>query len=365
MPKTASLALALALAASPLAFAPAPADAAIAVGVSINIAPPALPVVVQPPMPAEGYLWVPGYWAYGPDGYYWVDGEWTEPPEEGLLWTPAWWGWSDGTYAFHDGYWGTQVGFYGGIDYGFGYTGVGFAGGYWDHGHLFYNRSVNNFGSVHITNVYSRTVINHANSTRVSFNGGAGGTRARPTGAERAAEREHHVPPTSHQMQRVEAARHDPAMRSTAIAAHDNRAPHTQTAAIRPPAAATREREPARGSEARPGPAETRRSAPQAARPAFAPASHAPARAPEARPETRPARAAAPHPAPQAARPPVRHEPAPVSHPAPAPRPSNVQPAHFAQPHQAAPAARPAPRPASQSRPAPQHGNGHEEHKPG
>jgi hypothetical protein len=301
-------------------------------------------------MPAEGYLWVPGYWAYGPDGYYWVDGEWTQPPETGLLWTPAWWGWSDGAYVFHDGYWGEHVGFYGGVDYGFGYTGVGFAGGYWDHGRLFYNRSVNNFGSVHVTNIYNRTVVNHVNTTRVSFNGGSGGTRARPTGAELAAEREHHVPPTSHQAQRVEAARRDPAMRSAAIAGHDNRVPRMQTAALRPPAAAAQRepaaREPARGPEARPGPAEARHPAP---------ASHAPARAPDARPETRPAPAAAPHPALQAARPPAAH---------PAPRPSNVQPAHFAQPRPAAPAARPAaPRPAPQARPAPQHGNGHEEHK--
>jgi hypothetical protein len=32
-------------------------------GVSITIAPPALPIYVQPAIPAEGYLWTPGYWA--------------------------------------------------------------------------------------------------------------------------------------------------------------------------------------------------------------------------------------------------------------------------------------------------------------
>ena len=37
---------------------------ALAVGVSITIAPPALPVYVQPPVPAPGYLWTPGYWAF-------------------------------------------------------------------------------------------------------------------------------------------------------------------------------------------------------------------------------------------------------------------------------------------------------------
>jgi hypothetical protein len=42
--------------------------------ISITIAPPALPVYVQPPIPEPGYLWTPGYWAYGPDGYFWVPG---------------------------------------------------------------------------------------------------------------------------------------------------------------------------------------------------------------------------------------------------------------------------------------------------
>ena len=40
---------------------PAPSHAQI---LSITIAPPALPVYVQPPIPAPGYIWTPGYWAY-------------------------------------------------------------------------------------------------------------------------------------------------------------------------------------------------------------------------------------------------------------------------------------------------------------
>ena len=40
---------------------PAPvAHAQIGVGLSITIAPPILPVYVQPPIPAPGYLWTPG-----------------------------------------------------------------------------------------------------------------------------------------------------------------------------------------------------------------------------------------------------------------------------------------------------------------
>ena len=59
-------------------------------------------------MPAAGYLWTPGYWAWNNSDYYWTPGTWVEPPHPGLLWTPGYWGWSDGAYAFHNGYWGTM-----------------------------------------------------------------------------------------------------------------------------------------------------------------------------------------------------------------------------------------------------------------
>src|SRR5215470_14230824 len=104
----------------------------VTVGVSITLAPPALPVYVQPPIPAPGYIWTPGYWAWNGYDYYWVPGTWVLPPELGLLWTPGYWGWSNGVYVFNEGYWGPHVGFYGGVAYGFGYTGVGYEGGYWN-----------------------------------------------------------------------------------------------------------------------------------------------------------------------------------------------------------------------------------------
>ena len=47
------------------------ASAQVGIGIGISIAPPPLPIYVQPPIPAPGYLWTPGYWAYG-DDYYWV-----------------------------------------------------------------------------------------------------------------------------------------------------------------------------------------------------------------------------------------------------------------------------------------------------
>ena len=175
---------------------PAPSHAQI---LSITIAPPALPVYVQPAIPAPGYIWTPGYWAYADAGYYWVPGTWVLPPSAGVLWTPGYWGWRDGIYAWNAGYWGPTVGFYGGVNYGFGYGGVGFAGGEWRGGVFAYNRSVNNFGTVNITNVYNKTVI--VNNNRVAFNGGAGGIAARPNGAEMAAMNQHHIAPTTMQTQ--------------------------------------------------------------------------------------------------------------------------------------------------------------------
>jgi WXXGXW repeat (2 copies) len=177
-------------------ISPAPSYAQL---ISIVIAPPILPVYVQPAIPAPGYIWTPGYWAYGPDGYFWVPGTWVEPPSVGLLWTPGYWGWNDGVYAWNGGYWGPTVGFYGGVNYGYGYGGVGFGGGYWRGGVFSYNRSVNNFGGVNITNVYSKTVI--VNNNRVAFNGGAGGIAARPTPVEMAAMHEQHIAATAAQAQ--------------------------------------------------------------------------------------------------------------------------------------------------------------------
>ncbi|HKV04123.1 MAG TPA: YXWGXW repeat-containing protein [Candidatus Acidoferrales bacterium] len=179
--------------------------AQVAVGVSVQIAPPALPVYEQPICPEPDYIWVPGYWAYGPDGYFWVPGTWVEPPEVGLLWTPGYWAWEDDFYVWHPGYWGPEVGFYGGIDYGFGYTGVGFFGGYWRGRTFYYNRAVTRVDVNIIHNTYHTTVVNN-NVNRVSFNGGRGGIVARPTTQEMGAERGRHVQMTSEQMQHQHAA---------------------------------------------------------------------------------------------------------------------------------------------------------------
>jgi len=198
----------------PLAFVtlavPAPAFAQVAV--AIIVAPPALPLYEQPVCVGPGYIWTPGYWARGDNDYFWVPGTWVLAPV-GLLWTPGYWAWSDGAFIWNAGYWGPEVGFYGGVVYGFGYSGVGYEGGYWSNGAFFYNRSVNNVSNVTtITNVYNKTVTNNVTVTNVSYNGGAGGTTATPTTKEQVAAHQPHVPPTAAQMQHEQTAKSNPAL---------------------------------------------------------------------------------------------------------------------------------------------------------
>jgi hypothetical protein len=137
-------------------FLPFATQAQVSVGVSITTPPPPLPVYVQPYCPGPNYIWTPGYWAWGPDGYYWVPGTWVVAPQVGLLWTPGYWGWGDRVYVWHAGYWGPHVGFYGGINYGFGYVGVGYEGGYWRGGAFVYNTEVNRVNTTIIHNTLSQ-----------------------------------------------------------------------------------------------------------------------------------------------------------------------------------------------------------------
>jgi hypothetical protein len=311
-------ALAAALLAAPLVVAPVyQAAAQIGIGLNITIAPPALPVYVQPPLPGPGYLWTPGYWAYGPLGYYWVPGTWVQPPSVGLLWTPGYWGWNNGVYIFNRGYWGPHVGFYGGINYGFGYVGTGFFGGEWRGGAFAYNSAYNNFGGVHVTNVYNRTVnvTNVTNIRNVSYNG-PGGIQAKPTPEEQTYAHENHVQPTPVQEQHAQLASQNKALLASVNHGHPSIAATPRPAAFTGPgvvaaheAAASTYRGANRGAYRAPahvgGTAATpyhnatpyHDAAPEAARPAAVP--H-----PAAMPH--PAPAAAPHPAAHAAEKPHR-----------------------------------------------------------
>ena len=156
---------------------------------------------------------MPGYWAWSEGvGYYWVPGTWILPPEAGLLWTPpGYWEAEEGVYVFHVGYWGPHIGFYGGVDYGLGYSGIGYEGGYWKDGSFFYNSAVNNLTNVAVTNVYRKPVATDRTSN-ASFNGGVGGTTAKATPEQLVAQWEHHVAATPEQTRHAEAASKDPAL---------------------------------------------------------------------------------------------------------------------------------------------------------
>jgi hypothetical protein len=136
--------------------------------------PPPLPDYDQPQAPGDDYSWTPGYWAWGATGYYWVPGVWVEPPYIGALWTPGYWGFYTGRYMFYPGHWGRHIGFYGGINYGFGYVGFGYEGGYWRGNHFFYNRVYNHVNVRSVHNVYNYRanvrVNSYNNNVRVDNN---------------------------------------------------------------------------------------------------------------------------------------------------------------------------------------------------
>jgi hypothetical protein len=120
-----------------------------------------------------------------------------EPPTVGMLWTPGYWGSGGGGYSWNVGYWGPTVGFDGGINYGYGYGGSGYQGGYWRNNQFSYNRSVNNVDTRNFHNTSEKSVNNGRAGNHVSYNGGTAGTTARPTTAQEAAAHERHTPETA------------------------------------------------------------------------------------------------------------------------------------------------------------------------
>ncbi len=306
---------------------------------SLTIGPPPMPVYEQPAPPDAGFLWEPGFWSWGDDGYFWVPGTWVMAPEPGLLWTPGYWGWEGGAYRFHQGYWGTEVGFYGGINYGCGYAGSGFQGGRWQGRDFYYNRAVTNTSGSRATTVYNQAVT--VNTTHVSFNGGQGGVQAAPTRREQQAAGARHLQPTAAQAQHLQLAGRD-----RQLLASENRG--------KPPVAATRTvgdfspkaAVPAREAGGKPD-ENSLKATPKTLAPAGHPVQAVPGRpVPEPVPvPVRPTPGPYPVPVrPQAPQVPVRPAP-PAPPPQAAPRPVPAQP-------ESRPAPRPEPRPESQ----PQHG---------
>jgi hypothetical protein len=186
------------------------------VSISVGFGPPAIPVYEQPICPGDGYLWTPGFWDYDDaDGYYWVPGTWVLAPEPGYLWTPGYWGWGGSAFLWHAGYWGPHVGFYGGINYGFGYFGNGFEGGRWENNHFYYNTAVVHVNETILHNTYRTTIIEN-NRSRVAFNGGQGGINARASEEQERWASERHVGAVQAQQEHREAARGNPQLRASA-----------------------------------------------------------------------------------------------------------------------------------------------------
>ena len=321
-------------------------------GLRVEVEPPPLPVYEQPPCPEPGYLWTPGYWAWGGSEYYWVPGTWVAPPRVGVYWTPAYWGWVGGAYMFHAGYWGPHVGYYGGINYGGGYVGIGYVGGRWDdRGRFAYNTAVTNVNTTVVHNTYNNvTVINNTtinnttiNRNRPSFSGGPHGVAAAPTEAERAASRESHLAPTPLQQQHAQQSAQTPALRQSEnqghppIAATPRPAAFTAPGAVaaRPPSGAGQPREvyhtgspehPPRGQEGYSYPAANHAVVPAA------PGVHPQAAPPPPVVRSQPVAPPPPvvHSQPAAAPPPpvVHAPPPPAPHPAPAPKAEPKPPAN-------------------------------------
>jgi hypothetical protein len=141
----------------------------------------------------------------------------------GLLWTPPWWGWNNGAYAFNQGYWGPHVGFYGGVNYGYGYTGNGYWGGRWSGNNFQYNTAVTRVNKTVIHNTYvNNSFTKNVNTNRTSFNG-PNGIKAEPNAEQKAAAANaKKVGPTSQQLSRQQAAAKDQNLRASVNKGHLN-----------------------------------------------------------------------------------------------------------------------------------------------
>jgi hypothetical protein len=146
--------------------------------VSTAAPPPPLPEEQQPTLPEDGDLWTPGYWYWRNPGYIWIPGAWVRPPQVGVLWTPPYWSSAGAVFVFHPGHWGGTVGYYGGVNYGYGYSGNGYNGGHWIGNSFAYNSAINRVNPSLVGHAYAESMPNQGSrgvvqSSRgiVSFSG--------------------------------------------------------------------------------------------------------------------------------------------------------------------------------------------------
>ena len=81
-----------------------PASARVDVGINIGVPPPPAQVEVVP-VARPGYVWAPGYWAWGPGGQHvWVGGRYiVERP--GYVWVGERWDRRGEFHHFEPGHW--------------------------------------------------------------------------------------------------------------------------------------------------------------------------------------------------------------------------------------------------------------------
>jgi len=148
--------------------------------VSSAAPPPPLREEAQPALTQDGSLWTPGYW-YWRQGYFWIPGAWVRPPQVGVLWTPPYWGLAGTLFVFHPGHWGSTVGFYGGVNYGYGYFGNGYSGGHWIGNSFAYNSAVNHVDPAVAHHMYAESPPNQGSRGVLGYTGGPRSGTSPPT----------------------------------------------------------------------------------------------------------------------------------------------------------------------------------------
>lgn len=81
----------------------APAEARPAVTIYATTAPPPLRVERMPPA-RRGYVWAPGYWAWGHHRYAWQPGHWVRA-RHGYHYRPARWERYNNRWRYYGGNW--------------------------------------------------------------------------------------------------------------------------------------------------------------------------------------------------------------------------------------------------------------------
>jgi hypothetical protein len=67
--------------------------------------PPPTRVEVIGPRPAVGYVWIGGYWRWGPGDYVWVPGRWTIVEPGHRKWVKGRWAHRGRVWYWIDGHW--------------------------------------------------------------------------------------------------------------------------------------------------------------------------------------------------------------------------------------------------------------------